>query len=758
MRYWAYTAAGLSTPEIAKVVLFCSLGFWLGFLLIGGIAFIADPVTAQAFAWADSTTQPLGIAFLTILSLYTLLTALPSAGYRLFGMRTFRLRLPTLPLTVGQIAVGALDLWLMAGAFHALLPASVGVGFATCTAAMLIAMVAGNLSLVPGGLGVFESAMVLMLGKYVAAPELAAALLMFRGVYLLAPLFLAGLLLGGLQWPALRTHFATVSRPIAKLMPQLLAMMVFTAGTLLILSGSVPAAQSRLQILGGALALPFIEASHFLASLIGAALLLLARGLWRRLDSAWLLTLLLLFIATLFSLAKGWDYEEAAMLVAAIVILLPFRDQFHRQSSLLDEPPSVPWAAAIIMVLGTSAWLVQFTHRHELQAGLSWWDFALHGEASRSARAMVGTASLLALFGLSRLLRPVYPSIGAPSSDNLERARWLVERSPRTYANLVLRGDKALLFSTCQDAFLMYSRCGRSCIAMGDPVGSTTGVRELLGRFKDMCNRHGTWCVFFEVREDLRADYAELGLVLTPLGEQARVELRHFDLALEQYRGLRRTCARLIRQGYRFEIVPRESVEPLLPELAQISKAWLANKATHEKGFSNASFDAAYLKQFPLALVRDEKNIVAFANIWQGADRQELSIDLMRHLPSAPNGSMDLLFCELMTWGRVQGFRWFDFGMAPLSGLDSKKNTLLWARIGTLLYRHGEHFYNFQGLRRYKAKFKPEWIPLYLASPGGVALPAILVDVTTLIAGSLAGIVTRHGPRIRQNAREKTQV
>jgi len=235
----------------------------------------------------------------------------------------------------------------------------------------------------------------------------------------------------------------------------------------------------------------------------------------------------------------------------------------------------------------------------------------------------------------------------------------------------------------------------------------------------------------------------QTGLGLTPLGEQARVDLTRFSLDGAAHADLRQSRARLQRHGCRFEIVPRDSVAGLVPELARVSEAWLARKATHEKGFSNASFDARYLEQFPVAVVRGNDGIVAFANLWQGAGQGELSVDLMRHLPSAPSGSMDYLFSELMLWGRAQGFRWFDFGMAPLSGLEARHDAPLWARVGTLLYRHGEHFYNFEGLRRFKAKFGPQWRPLYLASPGGVALPAILVDVATLVAGSLLGIVSK---------------
>jgi phosphatidylglycerol lysyltransferase len=181
---------------------------------------------------------------------------------------------------------------------------------------------------------------------------------------------------------------------------------------------------------------------------------------------------------------------------------------------------------------------------------------------------------------------------------------------------------------------------------------------------------------------------------------------------------------------------------PALPALARVSQSWLAHKATREKGFSNASFDGRYLACFPAAVVRRNAEIVAFANLWLGAEHEEFSVDLMRHHAEAPNGTMDLVFTELLLWGCSQGYRWFNFGMAPLSGLDRGQGAPLWNHAGAFIYRHGEHFYNFRGIRSYKEKFRPVWTPLYLASPGGLALPLALLDVTALIAGGLARIVS----------------
>ena len=163
---------------------------------------------------------------------------------------------------------------------------------------------------------------------------------------------------------------------------------------------------------------------------------------------------------------------------------------------------------------------------------------------------------------------------------------------------------------------------------------------------------------------------------------------------------------------------------------------------TREKGFSLGFFDPVYLQRGPVAIVRKEEKIVAFANLWLGAEKEELSPDLMRYLPEHP-GIMEYLFIQLMLWGQREGYQWFNLGMAPLSGLEDRTLAPLWNRLGAFVFRHGEHFYNFQGLRQYKEKFAPEWTPRYLASPGGLALPRILTNVATLISGGLKGVITK---------------
>ena len=289
----------------------------------------------------------------------------------------------------------------------------------------------------------------------------------------------------------------------------------------------------------------------------------------------------------------------------------------------------------------------------------------------------------------------------------------------------------------------MYQIAGHSWIALGDPVGSKQGAEELVWRLREISDHHGGQTVFYQVGPERLALYVDLGLAALKIGEEARVPLEEFSLEGAERAELRQSHRRAQRDGASFEVVPPEGIEPLLPALQRISSAWLASKSTGEKRFSMGAFSAQYLRQFPLAVVRRAGAPAAFTNLWTTGTRAELSVDLMRFGPEAPRSAMDYLFVELMLWGRAAGYRSFNLGMAPLSGLEAHPLAPAWHRVGNFIFRHGEHFYNFEGLRRYKAKFAPSWEPRYLVARGGIALPRVLVDVSVLIAGGMKELFAR---------------
>jgi phosphatidylglycerol lysyltransferase len=512
---------------------------------------------------------------------------------------------------------------------------------------------------------------------------------------------------------------------------------------LLLFSGATPALDERLAFLDRFLPLSVLEVSHLAGSIIGLALLVLARALFRRVQAAYHITVWLLIAGIFASLLKGLDFEEATLLLLVLGVLLLGRRSFYRPTAILAERFSPGWVASITGVVLMAVWIGLLSHRHVNYTHELWWTFAFDASAPRMLRASLTVVVLGTAYVLLNLLRPARPEPAVAGPGELERARPIIATSDQTLANAALTGDKRLLFSDAGDSFIMYQIAGHSWIALGDPIGSGEGAEELVWRLREISDHHGGQTVFYQVCTDRLALYVDLGLAALKIGEEARVLLADFSLEGAARAELRQAHRRAQRDGASFELVPVEQLEALMPELQRISDAWLASKSTSEKRFSVGAFTPGYLRQFPVAVVRSEGRPTAFANLWTTATKAELSVDLMRFGADAPRGSMDYLFIELMLWGRAQGYRWFNLGMAPLSGLEAHPLAPAWHRVGNFIFRHGEHFYNFEGLRRYKSKFDPVWEPRYLVARGGIALPRVLIDVSVLIAGGVKELFAR---------------
>jgi phosphatidylglycerol lysyltransferase len=337
-------------------------------------------------------------------------------------------------------------------------------------------------------------------------------------------------------------------------------------------------------------------------------------GLQRRLDAAYILTVILLIIGIAASILKGLDYEEALTLLAILTAVLPARRHFYRKASLFSQRFNAGWIAAIIIVLSCSVWLGFYAYRHVEHADSLWWRFTLDSNASRFLRGMVGAVVMGLVFSLAHLLRAAPPP-RKPTTDDLAAAERVVRQSPATTAQLALLGDKYFLFHPSGDAFIMYGIEGRSWIAMGDPVSRTDRWSDLIWQFRELSDRYGGWTVFYEVGYKHLHLYVDLGLSLLKLGEEARVPLAEFSLEGSARKGLRYTRRRLEKEGCRMEVLAPEQVKAHMAELKEISDTWLAQKNTREKGFSLGRFDPDYICRNPVAVVLRNEYIFAFANL-----------------------------------------------------------------------------------------------------------------------------------------------
>jgi len=740
-RLRVYSAAGLDAPDVARVIGIAGATFWAGVAAVAGLgaAVHRGPLPLGDVAVAQGGVRAAGVVALAGVAAAAIACGRGGRSLRVGG---WRLPLPDARRFGLQLLVAGVDVACAGAALFVLIPGAAPALLPAFVLAYALGIVAAVVTHVPGGVGVFEA---VVLAVVPAGPvpgdrtAILTALIAYRAVYYLLPLALGVALLAWNEGRRGARAILAPTRAVASaLAPPALGAACFLGGALLLVSGALPPVGERMRALADVLPLPFVEASHIAASLAGTGLLLLAPGLFRRLDGAFVVARALLLAGAAFSIAKGIDYEEAAVCLALAAALQWTRGAFYRRTALTTAALSPAWMLSVAGVVGLAAWTGSFAYRHLDYAGDLWWRFAWNGDAPRSLRATLAAAVALTAAAGWRLLSPAAP----PAADDpaaAARVAAILPAARRTDAMLALLGDKRFLFSDANDAFLMYQVRGASWIVMGDPVGPAAAWPDLLWRIREWADREQGRLLLYQVSGAALDLAIGMGLDIVKYGEEAVVDLGPFTLETPALRSVRRSERSAARKGATFRIVPPDAVPALLPDLARVSDAWVREKGHREKGFSLGRFDPAYLVRFPCALVEVEGRVVAFANLWLTDDRHEASIDLMRHAPDAPSGTMDYLFAHLMLWARDAGYARFSLGIAPLSGIEGRRLAPAWARAATLVFRHGERFYGFRGLRAYKEKFAPAWEPRYVAGDGNLAMARAFRDLARLIGRPAEG-------------------
>jgi len=528
--------------------------------------------------------------------------------------------------------------------------------------------------------------------------------------------------------------------------PWTAAILTLAAGVMLLASGATPSEPERFIRLLEVEPVLLIEVSHFVSSVLGLVLVMLAFGLRARLDAAWAATMATLFIAAPLSLVKGFVWEETAVLVGLAALLAPFRNAFPRTARLTRMEVTPGWLVSAFCLLAGTGLLGLWSFEHADYGEMPWWRVMADADAERSLRAWAGAAVALLAFGVWRLLASAAaPPIVGEEDPEFQRVRAILANAEasRPGSNLALLGDKRFLFSASGESFLMFGVRRRSWIALGAPVGRKDERLELLWRFRELADAHAARPGLYGLDPEDLPDVVELGFSIQKLGESALTPIETFSLEGRRRGNLRRAWRKAAEEGATFEVVASERVSALIPQLREVSDAWLARQAGGEKGFSLGGFQPRYVAEFPVAVVRWRGRIIAFATLWTISSKEAFSIDLMRYVDDGPRNIMDYLFVELMEWGRAEGYAAFDFGMAPLAGLDDRPLAPMMSRVGRLIFDRGEEVYNFQGVRRYKDKYDPLWQPRYIAAPHKWAIPILLADVGLLSSGGVAGLAKR---------------
>lgn len=189
VRYRAYSSQGMSGPEIALLIAFCSFTFLLGIMTLGAVVLLVEPQLLQRFnsELPISLSYVLGLGSLALILLYVFGSWL---HFKPLRIRQFTLEYPRLTVVAQQLIVGPLELIGAAAIIYFTLPEAGNPGYLIILGIFLVSFSAALISHAPGGLGVLELVFLMGLPDMNQADVL-AALIIFRLFYLLIPFALS---------------------------------------------------------------------------------------------------------------------------------------------------------------------------------------------------------------------------------------------------------------------------------------------------------------------------------------------------------------------------------------------------------------------------------------------------------------------------------------------------------------------------------------------------------------------------------------
>jgi len=543
------------------------------------------------------------------------------------------------------------------------------------------------------------------------------------------------------------------------------ARLVQVTGVFDAVTAVLPPRHGRLAEVAEFLPMAGVLTARAATAVVGLLLIYLGAGLRRGKHRAWQVALVLAGAAAVLHLAKGLDFDAAAVSAALLALLVAVRSQFRAMAD-----PRNRWGAVAAFAGFTAAgFLLGFLEiavRADKLVGhpgwLSWAQEAAlgligvtgplrfaHPLGAEAVSLTTGAFGLLAAgVTVVLLLRPGSPPPSRTDADETT-LRQLLERhgDGDSLGYFALRGDKTLVWAPSRQAVVAYRVVHGVSLASGDPVGLESAWPQAIGAWLTDCARHGwTPAVLGCGRAGGRA-YRRAGLDVIELGDEAVLDVGGFILHGRPMRGVRQAVARIRRAGYICEVIrQREMPAAEMAEAVQAADAF--RNGPVERGFSMAlsrlgdPADADCL----FVVGRDASGRIRGMLHLVPWGPDGLSLDLMRGDRGADNGLTEFLVVSTVEAAPAMGVRRISLNFAVLRSVFARAEELGAGpalRLTHRLLRMASRRWQLESLYRANAKYLPTWQPRYLCFPTARDLPRIAVAALS----AEAFLPTGHGRR-----------
>jgi phosphatidylglycerol lysyltransferase len=545
----------------------------------------------------------------------------------------------------------------------------------------------------------------------------------------------------------------SISRAISsatdgQLIVNLVALLVLASGILNLVSVERPFPPMRVAQIEDLMPAGFVHLSRFVTMLAGIALVVVSVNIRKRKRRAYHTVVAMLLLSCIFHVAKGLDFREALMSFASLAALIPVRKYFTVRSGrpgLGRTLAGVAWVVVVCALYGT----LGFWFFDRRQFGV---EFSILGSVRRTFEFMlflddpaivprtrlahwfIQSLEVLSvaviIYAVIKLYRPVLYRLREAPRDRQTALEILHEHGRTALDYFSTWPDKSIFLTRAHDAFIAYSVSGNFAVVLGDPIGPGERIANAITEFTNFCAQADWLPVFHQAAPDFWTIYQPMGFRRLKLGDEGIVDLTTFTLEGRAQKELRHAVRRLERDGYHLEYVEPPASDEVVAQMREISDDWLIHRGHRERRFTLGRFEDRYVRDTRLLVALDASGRpVAFVNIVPSYRRGEATIDMMRQRADAPNGVMDFMFVRLFTDFKAQGLTRFSLGLAPMSGFQPDEVAGVEEKIVHYFFSRMNFWFNYQGLRRYKAKFATIWEPRYLVYQNPADLPRIALAI-----------------------------
>lgn len=507
---------------------------------------------------------------------------------------------------------------------------------------------------------------------------------------------------------------------------------IFLLGLVNILSVITPPIKARLHWVNEMIPSPAIHATNLLVLFIGVGSMVCAAFLIKGLRNAWWMAVAIAALSVVGHLAKAWDYEEAAIAGAVLLLLLLTRNQYRRRSN-----PRLVTTGIAVTLLSFVAILIYgfigfyFLEKRHFGIDFTWRQSALYAMrgflllqmpelhpltlfGSQFLHSFYVLGLLAWSFLFITLVKPYLYRIRQDTTVKKQAQALLTKYSYSMLDYFKLASDKQLFLAQNGEGFVSYTVAGGFAIALEEPVCAPESKLAVLREFDLFCRKAGLKAAFYRIDESNTVYFTKLKKKKLLIGQEAILNVNAFTLNGRDKKSLRNGLNNLQKRGFVTTVHHAPHASGFVQQLKRVSDAWLQEHGRAELQFSQGAFDEAALQQQDVIATFDAAgNVVAFLNIIPSFAPGECTYDLIRKTADAPGGCMDALIIELIDYAKAHHFQTLNLGLVPLSGIEQPHGTA--EQVLKYAYEKSPWFRQYRGLRAFKEKYASGWRNKYLA-------------------------------------------